>query len=206
MRPSPRLLSVSLAITMLGVSGFPVAARFTEDGETASPAPVEPARGPEGLASATCLGRPATIVASSGLETVGTRGAGVVTGARGGPNRLFGGAGADWLVGSAAGDLLVGGANGDSLIGRGGNDVLRGGHGRDELAGGDGDDQLRGGSGPDTLDAGSGRDLLDGQQGPDYLNARDREPDRLYGGRGRDDGWWDRGLDKVEGVERGYAN
>ena len=69
-----------------------------------------------------CAGRPATIVGTSGRDT---------------------------LRGTSGRDVIVGLGGNDVIEGRGGNDVLCGGRGRDTLRGGPGRDVVRGGPGRD---------------------------------------------------------
>ncbi|MBA2491708.1 MAG: hypothetical protein H0V34_08405 [Gammaproteobacteria bacterium] len=86
-------------------------------------------------AAVMCDGRVATIVVTSGNNTLnGTSGADVIHGLRGN----------------------------DVIRGTGGNDVICGGNGDDGLPGGGGDDRLFGGGGNDTMDGGSGSDFCDG--------------------------------------------
>jgi Ca2+-binding RTX toxin-like protein len=81
-------------------------------------------------------------------------------------------------------------------------DRLWGGPGGDVLEGLNGRDRLYGQTGPDRLVGGPKEDLLFGGRGRDDLDARDGERDSLDGGSGIDTGRWDRGLDRVEDVER----
>jgi hypothetical protein len=74
-------------------------------------------------------------------------------------------------------DRLVGGDTGDKLIGKGGPDVLRGRGGGDLLLGGAARDRIKPGPGFDEIRAGGGRDVI---------RARDRGPDLIDCGPGRD--------------------
>ena len=85
-------------------------------------------------APATCDGRTATVVGTSGNDDlVGTPG----------PDVIAGLAGSDVVAGLGGDDVLCGGS---------GADWLRGGEDRDVLDGGPDDDQLDGGPGPDAAD------------------------------------------------------
>lgn len=115
----------------------------------------------------TCAGKAATIVGTSGDDSlVGTAKRDVIVALEGndtiqglgGKDIVCGGGGNDTIRGRGDGDLLKGGGGDDRLRGGGGNDVLRGGGGFDRLAGGRGDDALRGGRGPDKCRGGSGSD------------------------------------------------
>ncbi len=90
-----------------------------------------------------CEGRPATIVALPGIETVGTNGD----------------------------DVIVGTPGPDVISGRGGNDLICGYGGGDRIDGGRGRDQLYGGNGRDRIDGGKGRDVIRGGKGRDTCTA-----------------------------------
>jgi hypothetical protein len=89
---------------------------------------------------ATCKGKRATIVGTSGTDVLG-----------GTPGR-------DVMVGFAGSDRLSGFAGNDLLCGGKGNDKLFGGKGRDRLQGQKGKDKLNGGGGKDFCIGGKGRD------------------------------------------------
>jgi Ca2+-binding RTX toxin-like protein len=128
--------------------------------------------------------------------------------------RIVGGRGNDTLGGTTTNIRfadLIPHLVGMLLVGRGGDDVLKGTRGPDTLAGGRGDDDLRaaggrdilkGSEGDDRLLGGEGSDRLLGGRGHDRLLARDGQFDRVYGGRGTDEGRVDAGLDRVRRVER----
>jgi hypothetical protein len=97
-----------------------------------------------------------------------------------------GGDGADSLVGSGADDELSGGPGFDTIRGGRGDDLLRAGGDGARLLGGRGEDRLEGGSGADILEGGPSTDRLSGVGGADVLRARDRIPDEVYCGLGRD--------------------
>jgi Ca2+-binding RTX toxin-like protein len=98
---------------------------------------------PCGLAvtqDATCLGRTATVIGTSGK---------------------------DKLRGTKRADVIAALGGSDTIRGKGGDDIVCGGAGRDTLQGGPGGDTLRGGKGKDRLIGGSGRDKLKGGPGRD---------------------------------------
>ncbi len=87
-----------------------------------------------------CAGRPATIVGTSGRDSIrGTRRA-------------------DVIVALAGNDAVKGGGGNDLVCAGGGNDRVAGDAGRDRLDGGAGKDRLAGGTGRDTCLGGKGRD------------------------------------------------
>ncbi len=108
--------------------------------------------------SAVGFGRPVTVFAGAGDDSV------------------TGDGGSDELFGQAGDDTLVGGAGDDTLWGGGDDDTLTGGLGEDELHGEGGHDDLFGGAHNDTLHGDDGNDLLVG----------DSYDDTLYGGPGND--------------------
>ena len=96
----------------------------------------------------TCRGLAATIIGTSGADTLrGTPGADVIVG-RGGNDRLLGLAGDDVMCGGPGADALVGGEGNDRLFGQGDELVQRG---RQTVVRGD---DLQGGPGDDYLDVG----------------------------------------------------
>ena len=97
-----------------------------------------------------------------------------------------GGAGADRMTGGPGDDELRGDSGRDTLRGAAGDDRLLAGSGGGAVLGGGGDDDLEGGPGSDSLDGGRGTDELSGVGGADVLRARDRTPDAVFCGRGRD--------------------
>lgn len=121
---------------------------------------------PAGAQAPTCFGQVATIVATPGQVTVGTRG----------PDVIVGTPGDDVIRGLGGADLICSGA---------GNDDVRGGGGRDRIATGEGRDVVRGGPAADTVFGGGGHDTLRGGRGDDELRADDGV-DRCIGGQGRD--------------------
>ncbi len=109
--------------------------------------------------------------------------------------------GADFLYGTEGPDVICGLGGNDTILGNGGNDVLIGGDGNDTLSGGSGNDLIEGGPGDDKLEGAAGTDVILGGPGNDKIWAYDGHPDRVDGGPGTDDGWWDHTLDKVKSVE-----
>jgi hypothetical protein len=99
-----------------------------------------------------CLGRPVTLVGTSGRDDLSGGLARDVFLGRGGndefqgsvaPDRACGGPGRDHLIGGPDADRLAGGPDGDTLEGEGGDDLLLGGGGRDGCLGGGGSDVAR---------------------------------------------------------------
>ena len=104
---------------------------------------------PAGAGQPACMGKRATIVGTSGDDTInGTPGNDVVV-ARGGTDYVSGKGGDDVLCGGAGTDMLYGGSPENPR--EPGNDTLSGGSGNDTLEGGGGNDTIRGGGGIDVL-------------------------------------------------------
>jgi len=110
--------------------------------------------------------------------------------------------GADTLFGTAGPDVICGLGGNDMIYGGDGNDVLIGGDGNDTISGGTGNDLIEGGPGNDKLEGANGNDKILGGPGNDTIWAYDGQADRVDGGPGIDEGWWDHTLDKVKSVER----
>ena len=112
------------------------------------------AAGPSASAvTETCFGSTATVVGTSGDDTI---------------------------RGSAGDDVIVAGDGNDHIMGLEGDDVICGGSGDDVLEGGEGDDRLLGEAGTDRLDGGPGDfDRLDGGAGDDTLIGGPGEIDLL---------------------------
>jgi poly-gamma-glutamate capsule biosynthesis protein CapA/YwtB (metallophosphatase superfamily) len=154
-----------------------------------------------------CGGRLATILGTSGPDSLaGTAGPDVIA-ARGGSDFIAagagddlvcGGPGADTASGGAGRDVLRGGPGDDDLDGLEGNDRLHGEEGDDHLSGGGDDDALYGGQGADELAGGDDGDLLFADEGDDLLLGGAGD-DRLYGGPGRDSLYGDDGADALLG-------
>ena len=90
--------------------------------------------------SATCKGKPATIVGTNGNDV---------------------------RVASPGPDVIAGLGGNDTLSGIGGKDVICGGPGKDKLKGGPGKDTLLGQAGKDTLKGGGANDFCKGGKGND---------------------------------------
>lgn len=80
---------------------------------------------------------------------------------------IVGTSGANTIKGTAKRDVIAAGAGGDKVQGLGGKDVVCGEGGNDTLSGGADADNLLGGPGKDTLKGGPGKDLLNGGPGKD---------------------------------------
>jgi hypothetical protein len=107
----------------------------------------------------------------------------------------------DYLAGKDGDDEIRGLGGKDYIVAGPGNDVLYGGPGNDNLEdafdAGD-DDVFYGGDGDDQLGAGKGEDVLYGGDGNDSIFAfGDRQPDKLYCGKGKDE----YGIDKNDYVD-----
>jgi Ca2+-binding RTX toxin-like protein len=148
---------------------------------------------------ATCHGIPATIVGTSGRDSVGGTPNDDVATMRGSGDRFDGFHGDDLICGDDGNDVLVPGRGNDTVYPgagrdlvtegpRSGSDRVYGGVGGDTLRASGGSDVIRAGAGPDLLVAGSGRDELYGWTGDDVLKAnRDNgSEDYLEGGPGHD--------------------
>lgn len=166
-----------------------------------------------------CNGQIATIVGTSGDDTLtGTAGDDIIAGLKG-KDTIHGLGGNDLICGGGSGDTIFGDAGNDRIFGGGGNDVIEGGPGndriegwagKDRLFGNDGNDflkgegkndLLKGGAGDDTLHGGKGYDRLFGNRHNDLLLANDGMADKLNGGRGSDTARVDSGLDIWTSIE-----
>ncbi len=139
-------------------------------------------------ASCTIVGTPADDVIA------GTPDADVICGLAGN-DRISGGGGDDVISGGDGNDRIRGNDGDDDLLGGRGRDRLYGGRGNDALRGNFETDWLRGHSGNDLIVGGGGHNRLYGGPGNDTLIAwqNRRGVDRVYGGRGRDRAFVDRG-------------
>jgi hypothetical protein len=97
---------------------------------------------------ATCQGKRATVVGTSGRDVL-----------RGTPGR----------------DVMVGFGGNDKLSGFAGNDLVCGGKGKDKLNGGKGKDRLFGQKGNDKLTGGKGKDFCNGGQGNDFASGCEKQ-------------------------------
>jgi hypothetical protein len=145
-----------------------------------------------------CAGETATIVGTTGDDTlVGTPGRDVIQ-ALDGDDAVLGLGGNDLICGDEGDDELFGGSGRDRLIGNHDDDSLFGGRSRDELDGGNGADELFGGRGDDTLAGGRGQDDLVGGADDDELSGNAGADDG-YGGRGDDLAFGGPGTDDLDG-------
>jgi Ca2+-binding RTX toxin-like protein len=83
------------------------------------------------------------------------------------PATIVGTSGNDTLSGTPANDVIASRGGNDKVSGLGGNDLICGGPGKDTLKGGKGDDALLGQHGPDTLRGGDGKDRCEGGENGD---------------------------------------
>ncbi|NQV07134.1 hypothetical protein HQ535_11315 [bacterium] len=144
-----------------------------------------------------CNGKPVTIEAMAGVETVGTSGKDVILGTPG-DDLITGSGGNDTICGEGGADTIIGGFGNDTLFGGDGNDTLKGGPGVDRIYGEAGDDVALGHSGPDRMYGGPGADTLSGWGRDDMLYGGAGD-DILRGGAGDDDIWGGNGADRVLG-------
>ena len=108
------------------------------------------------LTPITCDGLSATIVGTSGNDTLnGTNGSDVIVG-NGGNDTINGGNGNDTICSGSGNDTINGNNGNDTIIDDGGNNNVTGGNQDDDITTGSGDDTIDGGTGTDTCDAGGG--------------------------------------------------
>lgn len=141
-----------------------------------------------------CNGRKATIVGTSGDDTLnGTDGQDVIMGF-GGDDRINGYGDKDVICAGPGNDIVDGGDGDDEIRAEAGDDLVDGGAGRDRIYGGSGDDTIDGGVDSDTLHGQSGLDIINtgdghdwafGGPGDDQLNGS-YFTDRLFGQDGDD--------------------
>jgi Ca2+-binding RTX toxin-like protein len=160
-KPPPACLGLPVPVPPIVPTGAP-------PGQS-SPTPIAP-----GAAPPTCNGVPATIVGTTGNDSVV------------GTNRR------DVIVTLGGNDKIRSLGGPDIVCAGGGNDRVSAGTGTDDVSGGPGRDRLRGGGGPDVLNGEAGNDILEGDQGPD----------QLIGGSGRDTDRDGAEEDSVSGCER----
>lgn len=164
MRSKPRLSAVGL----VSILGFLAALLATASGASAA-------------SPLMCGGKVATVVGTSGNDTLrGTSGNDVIV-ALGGDDIIYGYAGDDMLCGGHGNDRIYGGDGSDKLYAFNGADHLQGGNGPDSLHGGRGPDTLLGNKGQDSLKGGPGVDVLRGGPQRDSLRGG-LHVDQLFGG------------------------
>jgi Ca2+-binding RTX toxin-like protein len=138
-----------------------------------------------GSPSATCLGKPVTILGTDDPETItGTPSADVIV-ALGGDDQITADDGADTICGNGGSDTISAGAGADSVDGAKGSDEINGEGGKDRIFGRTGDDTLTGGDTRDRIFGGNGGDTIRGGDGDDVLSG-DADDDFLFGENGAD--------------------
>ena len=130
---------------------------------------------PAGAQTATCFGRPATIIAQPGVPTVGTRGADVIVGTAG-IDVIRGRGGADLICSGDGNDRVFSGGGRDSVDLGSGDDIAKAGPGNDYVAGGTGNDTIRGRGGSDTIRGDGGIDTCTGGKGRDTIESCNETP------------------------------
>jgi Ca2+-binding RTX toxin-like protein len=103
-------------------------------------------------------------------------------------------------------DIVRGGHGDDALSGNDSSNTIYGGPGNDTIYGYGGDDVLAGEAGRDRISGGSGRDRIDGGADNDWIDARDRYPDLVRCGAGRDTVAADSKKDKLSACEGRHSS
>ena len=143
-----------------------------------------------------CGGRVATIVGTSGSDTIrGTKGPDVIHGL-GSNDTISGKGGRDVICGGNGRDLLRGNGGADTIFGQKGNDTIKGGSKADTIKGNGGRDTIAGGKGPDTISGGSKADIIEGNAGNDVLRGNGGN-DTIRGGPGNDTCFGGSGTNKL---------
>ena len=159
---SPHVLRTASALALLLLCLVSLAALTGEAGNAAT---------------ATCGGRPATIV-SDAPRIQGTTGNDVIVA----------GPGDNLIYGLGGNDTICGGAGDDTIYAGRGNDYVDAGGGQDRVFGENGNDRLNGGAGDDdTVDGGNGDDRVSGGAGDFDLLIGGPGTDRIDGGPGAHD-------------------
>lgn len=114
---------------------------------------------------------------------------------------IVGTSGPDTLTGTGGRDVIAALGGSDTIASLGGNDLICANGGNDTVRSGAGADRVFGGAGKDRLIGGAGRDLLAGNAGADFLKGG-TGADRLRGGPGNDRCQPGPGRDSVRGCER----
>lgn len=124
----------------------------TGGGEGPGPEPVPSwnGPGPGNPPQGKCNGLKATIVGTSGKDSIKGTAKRDVIAAGSGDDKIRSLGGKDVVCGESGRDDLGGGADADTLLGGPGQDILRGAGGPDRMVGGPGTDQLLGGPGRDS--------------------------------------------------------
>ena len=149
---------------------------------------------PRAAQSAVCDGKQATIVGTSGNDTLqGTPNDDVIAAgqgndtirASGGNDVVCAGPGTDDAQGASGNDLVRGGGGDDDMRASKGRDNVKGNNGDDVIGGGADNDRLSGNKGNDELGSHTGEDVLKGRAGDDDLRGNEAN-DTLGGGKGDD--------------------
>ena len=149
--------------------------------------------------AATCEGKKATIIGTTGSDALaGTGGDDVIVGL-GGDDSITGAGGDDVICGGSGDDHLQGGGGKDSLVGNAGNDKIDAGSGKDVVDAGSGKDRIVGGGGADTIDGGDANDRITGNGDDDKVDGGDGN-DLIIGSAGDDKLTGGSGDDKVTGA------
>jgi hypothetical protein len=136
-------------------------------------------------AGETCNGLPATIVGTTGNDSIqGTDNDDVIV-TLGGNDTIDGYGGNDTICAGDGDDTVEGGNGNDWINGEDGNDTLDTGNGEDTVYGGNGNDEIETGSGNDSAYGGAGNDTLD-TEGDDDLLDGGADTDSCDGGTGTD--------------------
>jgi hypothetical protein len=117
-------------------------------------------------------------------------------------DRLYGGDGDDVIRALGGSDLVIDGGGNDVIYLGPGDDVTQLGNLPNEWPG---DDVIYGGSGHDDIGGHKGADVYHGGDGNDFIyDMRDRQPDKIYCGKGKDRYYADK-IDYVDSsCEKGH--
>ena len=116
-------------------------------------------------------------------------------------DEMFGLAKGDLMYGYESADLMSGGGGSDRMYGGVGADTVNGDAGNDAVYGGRGNDAVNGGDGEDLLVGDAGNDTISGDTGGDLIQAVDDQKDQINCAGGRDEVYFDRGLDELRRCE-----
>jgi Ca2+-binding RTX toxin-like protein len=137
-----------------------------------------------GAGSATCQGKPATIVSNAKTIT-GTKAPDVIV-AGSGDNTIHGEGGNDLICAGDGDDTVYGERGVDEIYGEAGDDTIDGERGSDTLDGGSGNDRVLGSRGSDQIEGGPGSDVVEGEQGNDTVHGGAGDHDIVQGNQGDD--------------------